>query len=188
MAIVKFFKVTTLPGTLQPNAFYYVLNGDYAESYLTNNAGVAKAIGNSAMITALVNGALTSALADYNALEIVPTIAARDALATGAMRNFLVLVVDATGDATVMSGAALYAYREADTSFVKISEYESMDVVIQWENIQGRPMSSPAQIDTAVSQSHTHANMAVLDKLSADAEGLVYDGEPVAARWATLNW
>lgn len=188
MAIVKFFKVTTLPVTLLADAFYYVENGTYAESYLTDTEGQARSIGNSAMINALIDTALDAAFADYNALEVVPNIAARDALAVGAMRNFLVLVTDATGDPTVTNGSALYVYREATTDFVKLTEYESLDVVIQWANIQGRPVSSPAHIDEAVTLRHSHANKAQLDKIGEDAEGLTYDGQPVASRWATLNW
>lgn len=47
---VKFYKVTELPVTLVADAFYYVENGDYAEAYLTDSQGVAKKIGNTAMI------------------------------------------------------------------------------------------------------------------------------------------
>lgn len=53
MAYVKYYKVTSLPTTLDANAFYYVENGAYAEAYLTDDSGVAKKIGNSAMIQAL---------------------------------------------------------------------------------------------------------------------------------------
>lgn len=183
MERVNFYKVTSLPGTLAPNAFYFVQNATYAESYLTDSAGAAKAVGNSAMI----NSIITAKLADFNALEVVANIAARDALATGAIRNFMVLVTDATGDATVTAGAAMYAWKEAGATWVKIAEYESMDVVLQWANIAGRPNSTPTQIDTAVGNSHTHTNKAVLDLVSADANGLVYNGNPVQA-WATNNW
>lgn len=50
---VRFFKVTVLPTTLVPDAFYYVENGNYAEAYLTNSAGVAKKLGNTEMIQQL---------------------------------------------------------------------------------------------------------------------------------------
>jgi hypothetical protein len=53
MAAVKFFKVTSLPATLVSNAFYYVQNGNYAEQYITDNAGVAKKVGNTQMIEEL---------------------------------------------------------------------------------------------------------------------------------------
>lgn len=59
MATVQFFKVTSLPVTLVPNAFYYVENNNYAEAYLTDDSGVAKKIGNTSMIqelTQTING------------------------------------------------------------------------------------------------------------------------------------
>lgn len=53
-ASVKFYKVVTLPPTLEPHAFYYVnTGGNYAEVYLTDNAGVAKKVGNTQMIEEL---------------------------------------------------------------------------------------------------------------------------------------
>lgn len=186
MALVKFYKVAVLPGELQPDSFYYVENGGYAESYLTDSAGTAKAVGNSAMINALIDAAITDALADYNALEIVVDIAARDALELA--RNALVLVIDASADATVGAGSALYAYSESADSWTKVAEYESMDVVIQWAAIQGRPNSTPAQIDSAVSQAHSHGNKAVLDGLSESAGQLHYNGAPITTEWATNNW
>jgi hypothetical protein len=54
MSLIQFHKVTSLPGTLQANALYFVANGTIAETYITDNAGVAKSVGNSAMINALI--------------------------------------------------------------------------------------------------------------------------------------
>ncbi|MNG09211.1 hypothetical protein D3C84_926220 [compost metagenome] len=63
-----------------------------------------------------------------------------------------------------------------------------MDVTLTWDAIQGRPTSTPAQIDSAVSQAHSHANKATLDKFS-EAGGLVrYNGAPIPAEWAGTNW
>lgn len=53
MAYVRFFKVTNLPVTPEPDAFYYVENDEYAEAYLTDTSGVAKKIGNTDMIEEL---------------------------------------------------------------------------------------------------------------------------------------
>lgn len=50
MSDVRFYKVTSLPQVLVPNSFYYVENGNYAESYLTDDSGIAKKIGNTVMI------------------------------------------------------------------------------------------------------------------------------------------
>lgn len=186
MANVQFFKVSTLPGSLQPNAFYYVENGAYAESYVTNQAGVAKALGNSAMINALINDALSSLPSSGAPVLFVADIAARDAL--DPEQAVFVLVQDATGDPTVTAGAALYAWNPATSAWLKVAEYESMDVQLTWAAIQGKPSSSPAQIDTAVSQSHAHANKATLDLIGAGADGLTYNGSPVGSSWATNNW
>ena len=186
MALVKFYKVATLPGTLEPDSFYYVENVGYAESYITDSAGIAKSVGNSAMITALANEAIANATITGNALEIVADITARDALALDA--NAFVLVLDASADPTVDAGSALYVYRHSDTTYIKVAEYESMDVVIQWASIQGGPTSTPIQIDSAVSQSHSHSNKAVLDKLSESGGALQYNGEPIQTEWATNNW
>lgn len=188
MAAVKFYKVTSLPASLQPDSFYYVENGTFAESYLTNTNGVAKAIGNSAMIGSLVNTAINSALSTLNRAEIVADIAARNALGATATTNILVLVTDATGDPTVSTGAAMYVFNYTAQTWTKISEYESMDLVITWSMINGRPASTPSQIDTAVQNSHTHNNKAVLDLIGSDADGLTYNGQGIGSRWTTVNW
>jgi predicted NodU family carbamoyl transferase len=188
MANLNFNKVTALPGVLSANAFYLVVNGAYAETYVTDSAGVAKSLGNSAMINTLADARIATALVDRNLIEIAATIAARDAMAAGAQRNLLVLVEDATGDATVAAGAALYAWKEASGTWSKITEYESADVVLAWANISGKPGSSPSQIDDAVTKRHSHANQTQLDKIGESGGQLTYDGQPVAAAWSTNNW
>lgn len=188
MSQVKFHKVASLPGTLDPNAIYFVSNSTFAEIYVTDNGGTAKSGGNSAMITALANAAITAALADFNAIEIVATIAARDAFAVGKQRNLIVLVSNAIGDATVASGAALYSWSEVGATWAKLTEFESLDVTLQWANIVGKPTSSPATIDDAVTKRHTHANQTTLDKFGEDANGATFNGSPVSASWNTQNW
>jgi len=188
MARVNFNKVTSLPGTLDPNTFYFVENGTFAESYITDNEGNARAVGNTAMINSLIQAALADFSAEGNALEIVTDITARDALTATLSGTAMILVVDASGDPTVGSGSALYAWDGGSSTLYKIAEYESMDVIVQWSSIQGGPSSSPAQIDSSVAASHTHANKSVLDKLGSDAEGLLFDGVGVGSRWTTTNW
>ena len=218
MATIKFHKVLVLPGSLEADSLYFVSNSTYSETYLTDSAGVAKSIGNSAMIAAVANTEISTRLAQHNLVEIVADITARNLLAAQD-RNLVVMVLDATGDATVAAGAALYAFRNSDNSWTKVAEYEGMDAVVQWSNINGRPTSSVAQIDSAVTNSHTHSNKAVLDatqesfttalkttydaaatashghgnkttldKLSDAGGVLSLDGTPVTASWATQNW
>jgi len=182
---IKFFQVNALPGTLQPNSLYFVLNGGYTETYLTSSTGTAKAVGNSGMINALI----AAQVAAFSTLVHVATIAARNTAASTAANNTLYLVTDATGDSTVSAGAALYFFDKVANTQTKVAEYESMDVVVQWASIQGRPNSTPAAIDTAVGASHTHSNKAVLDGLTDSNGKLQYGGNPVnAPDWTATDW
>jgi hypothetical protein len=124
-----------------------------------------------------------------NRIEIVANIAARDAL-NGADRNQLILVTDATGDATVSSGAALYVFRNSDNTFIKVAEYESMDFSLTWAAISGKPSSAPSLIDDAVTKRHDHTNKAALDKISEIGGALAYDGNVVSGSsdWAQTDW
>lgn len=176
MAILKIRKVNTLPGTLEASTLYMVKssNPNLFDLYLSTSDGLtARHIISQTEISTMI----TDAVGVFNTVEIVADITARDALTPGA--NIQVLVLDASADATVISGAALYVYDFATTTWYKVSEYESMDVVLDWASIQNKPTSTPAQIDQAVSDSHTHANKALLDLLSEVSGHLHYNGEPV---------
>ena len=108
MSMVKFFKVSTLPGTLESNSFYFVINGDYVESYLTGSTGIAKSIGNTSMIQDVALKSLGG-----SRFKIVGDIAAMNALKKSDY-PYLILVLDATDDESVKTGAALYAYEPGD--------------------------------------------------------------------------
>lgn len=180
---IKFIKATTLPGTLEPDSFYFIENGTYAESYLTNTAGVARSIGNSAMINALASSIVSAA----NNMQVVADITARNALAPTSVT--LALVLDATGDATVAAGAATYVWNEGPDTWIKIAEYESMDVVVTWASISGKPTSAVADIDDAVAKRHTHSNLTQLNKIGEDGDGhLTYNGAAVSVHWDINNW
>ena len=98
----------------------------------------------------------------------------------------LVMVTDASEDPTVESGWAIYRRLTNATdltdlaSWQKIAEKESLDVVVSWDNLKDKPTYTVSAIDAAVTNSHTHANKAVLDKLSEQDGVLCYDGLPVA--------
>ncbi|VXC63768.1 hypothetical protein [Sphingomonas sp. AX6] len=187
---LKFFKVAALPGVLEGDAFYFVsAPGNVAESYLTDAAGTAKSIGNTAMIEAIVGPLIAAAVAQRNQIEVVADIAARDALADPGY-NQMVLVTDASADPTVDAGAALYVFNTATDLFTKVAEYESADFSFAWDNITGKPSSSPANIDDAVAKRHAHANLTTLNKLGEAAGELTFDGAPVGggADWNTVAW
>ena len=181
---VKFFKVSTLPGSLQSDSWYLVSNGNYAETYVTDNAGIAKMVGNSTMINNLISAQLSGLSQTY----IVADIAARDTLVTTLNKNAVIQVVDATGDVSVISGGATYLWDDANSVSIKISEFESMDVALNWSSIIGRPASTPGAIDAAVTNSHTHSNKAsVLDLLTESGGVLFFNGVEVK-NWNTINW
>lgn len=190
MTATKFFKEDVLPGALEAHAMYFVphANGSTVETYLTNAAGVAKQINGQAMIELFAAPLIAAQIAATNRVERVANIAARNALASADF-NQMVLVVDATGDATVAAGSALYYFHNADNSWTKVAEYEAMDVVVSWAAISGRPASAPSLIDDAVTKRHAHANQVQLDKIGESGGAMTYDGQVIGgATWASTDW
>lgn len=163
-------RVNTLPVTPAANTMYFVKGGEAGlmDIYVTGTTGTElRHIISKAEINAMVSGSLGA----FSNILVVADIAARDALELD--RNAVVMVGNAIDDNTVENGSATYMYDVTADTWTKLSEFGELDMVLRWESIVGRPESSAGQIDFAVSQAHTHANMAVLDKLSEDANGIV---------------
>jgi len=122
---------------------------------------------------------------------VVNTISQRDALVTDIPLTLdsigdLCWVADAAADPTVDSGAALYGWAgpgapvPAIGGWVKLAEAESMDLILDWDDIVNKPSSSVIDIDSAVTNSHTHVNKAVLDAFSFNGSELLFHGIRVA--------
>lgn len=85
-------------------------------------------------------------------------------------------VADATGDTTVEKGGALYLAKALTETtpkkavWEKISESESLDVILDWAKIVGKPTSTVTEIDDAVTKKHSHDNKAIIDVISTDAD------------------
>ena len=186
MATFQIFKETSLPGTLVPNGIYFITATDpnHVEVHVADTAGTSsRRILTEADTQALINNSLSS----LAALEVVADITARDALLPLTV-NTQVLVLDASADPTVASGAATYVYDAGNTTWEKISEAESLDVVLDWNNIVNGPSSTAAAIDAAVANSHTHANKTELDKIGEDVDGdPTYDGTRIVLA-GNPNW
>lgn len=183
MATFNIERVTALPGTLVANSIYLVSNGDpYTEMYVVGNTdSVVRRIINETDIQNMIN----ASIAGLDSVQVVADIATRDALLPSTV-NLQVIVVDASADSTVDSGAATYIYDAGNTTWIKISEAESLDVTLNWSDIVGGPSSSPAQIDAAVGDSHTHANKTQLDLIGQSASGdITYDGQEYVRSGAT---
>jgi hypothetical protein len=186
MAAIKFFRETALPAIPVADAVYFIANPatpDHLEVYVANSAGVVKRAPTTADITAQVN----TAIAQAGNLSVVANIAARNALSPAS--PVLVLVRDATGDATVQAGAATYVYDFANTVWVKVNEFESLDINLDWAGITNKPTSTVAAIDAAVVASHTHLNKTQLDSIGQDANSnLTYGGNLPHAGWDSVGW
>ena len=186
MASYQIFKETALPGTLVANSIYLITsstNADYLEVYVSDGAGTAtRRVPTEADIQALIQ----SEIGSLSGLEIVADIAAREAL--NPTSNTQVMVLDASADASVDSGAATYIWDNSGSVWRKVSEAESMDVTVNWANIVGTPTSSAAAIDAAVVASHTHANKTELDNIGEDADGdMTYNGDAFV-KTGSINW
>lgn len=187
--ILKIRKVTSLPGVYEASTLYLVTSSTATlfDLYVSNNDGTAiRHIIKESEIDSKIGAAITSALAGFNSVQVVNNIAARDALAPTS--NVQVLVLDATGDATVASGAATYVYRVSNTTWYKVSEAESLDVVLSWANLTGKPTSAVADIDDAVSKRHAHSNLSTLNGLGDSAGLLTYSGAPIRAYLDEETW
>jgi hypothetical protein len=134
-----------------------------------------------------VEATIQAILNANNNVVIVPDILSRDALTPTKVE--MAVVLDATGDPDVKTGSASYVYYPATQTWIKVAEYESMHMVLDWANLVGGPASSPAAIDQAVQQTHTHGNKLVLDGITDDGKGnLLYKGTQVGSPLLACDW
>lgn len=194
MAVVKIYKETILPATVEANSIYLVAPAEYpshVEMYVTDSVGSeAKRVINRADIQAMIDASIAGVAggAGVAGLEIVDNINARNAISNPTNGKH-VLVIDATDDPTVDAGGASYVWRASTSEWIKLTEYESLDMSFTWSSLVGGPSSTPAQIDAAVANNHTHANKTELDAISVDAEGnLMYNSNHIRARLETVEW
>jgi hypothetical protein len=131
--------------------------------------GFAKLDANGFVPTANINPSILAITTEF--ANIAAMLASTDVEA-----GQLVWVNDASDDTTVTSGWAIYRKKVGVgidytqlAGWTKVSEAEQLDVVVTWDSIQGKPTSTPAQIDQAVTDDHTHANKAQLDLIGFDA-------------------
>lgn len=187
MATFQVHKVTAVPALpAVGNAIYVVAppaQPNYVEFYMTSADGTAiKRVPTTTDIQAMIDASIGAS----GGLEVVADIAERDALTPAV--NVMCLVLDASADATVAAGSATYAYRLSTTTWYKVAEYESMDLVIDWSMIQNKPTSTAAAIDAAVANSHTHANATQLGLIGEASGEMTYNGQNVRARLEAAGW
>lgn len=183
-------KVDNLPEVFTPNTMYLLRTPageggpESMEMYFSTVAGdrVVPGITDAHVRRRIVEYANT----DYfKSIFVVPAIYERDLLVL--TKDALVYVIDSVGDGLGSTGETLYLYSQSTSSYTKLL---SANRAVQWTDIIGSPVSTAAQIDQAVNNSHTHINQSVLNKLSENAAGqLVYNGKTtlnvvlVEAQW-----
>lgn len=184
MNLVSTNRYTTPPAAWIPRSVNYVAVSDgIMEVYVADANGVPRRIFNEDDVITLIDAAIAAA----GGVQEVADIAARDALTPEGVVQ--VYVRDAADDLSVGSGGAFYLYRPSDMTWKKTGEEESLDLVLEWDSISGRPNSSPAAIDNAVGNSHAHSNMTELDKIGEDADGEpTYSGSRVRHVWGVEAW
>ena len=62
----------------------------------------------------------------------------------------------------------------------------TMDLAVEWSEIEGKPSSSASAIDAAVGKAHEHANGSVLDDLDDDSGVLTYKGAEIGAVYSRI--
>lgn len=187
----KTHRVTELPTPLEAYAVYFVAppagNPDYVEIYVTSSDGsTARRVINEQDVNTLIEQRLSGT----EEIFVVDTIADRNTVNTNTSKY--VYVIDASGDENITSGGASYLYNTSTEEWVKVSESDTMGVVLNWNSIVGGPTSTPSQIDGAVAAKHSHLNKNALDKVGEDVTGnFTYGGVSVSGgttKWATTNW
>ena len=131
---------------------------------------------------------LAAATTGTTVTYVVNNIPARDALSTSHEIHVgdQVYVRDATGDNTVKKGAAKYICVEVAEgtkapTWEKSSEEESMDLVLNWDDIEGKPDVTTEQIETIVSVIGTMKD----HELTVDTNGdLLLDGKKIGNKYA----
>ena len=126
---------------------------------------------------------LNSTVSGNATIYVKATISERDDL-TDVPKGSICYVINATGDSTVTAGAASYLWD--GTAWNKLTEFESLDLVLDWINIRNKPgegssvpegwptntSGQPLKTEDAIKMAHTHENKdTVLDKLALSADG-----------------
>ena len=173
---IQIVRVTELPNLedRSPSTIYIVsdtVNG-MASMFFTGNTADTILRG---ITKQDVETLIAQSVGGFADIKFVQNISERDAIVWS--QSGMVLVLDATDDLTVEQGAAAYLYQLDSQTFTKIYEFESLDIVQNWENIQGRPVSSPESIDDAVNKAHSHSDLETLELYGRDIDGPKFNGQ-----------
>lgn len=174
-------RVNVLPETREADTMYVVKAPGATEAQLvfvgsdiTQQVGIIDRISIEQLIEEAVEGVTSVYFRDTYALM----------LSAKPTANGLVYVLDTTGDPLGNGASAVYLYNKQTDAFQRFPNMGGGGVTptdVTWAQILGKPVSTPAQLDKAVTDSHIHSNKLVLDRLTEDAQQkLTFRGLPVA--------
>lgn len=152
---VNFIRLNAVPTQWIPDSIYFIKNysptDPIADLYITDMAGNPLRVGNADLTQELI----ATFFHDKRIFKIFDDIAQRDQyIQSNPDYAQLFLVVDASDDPNVSSNSAFYGYRPTftghDAEVFFISDFESQNISLNWNNIENRPSSTVEAIDLAV--------------------------------------
>lgn len=200
MAALAIKRVTTTPTVFEPSTLYFV-RGARAGFFdiIMTGTDVTDVRMTQGIDEARVDEMIGTRMNNFAQALIYDDIAARDAATTSHLTDRMVFVRDAKDDPTVdtrldannqpIPSAAFYLFKFDLQEYVKLVDWNDIDLVLNWDAIQGRPVSTPTQIDDAVAKAHPHGNKVILDDLGDNGTDLTYKGVPVGTvQFANPEW
>lgn len=106
----------------------------------------------------------------YKEAEVVADINTRNAL--NAFSGLHALVLDATADPTVEDGGAEYVYDGA--KWFKISEFDNLDTLVDWTNVQNKPYFVENFLDLSDTPDSFTGQAGMLISVKSDLSGLEF--------------
>lgn len=208
---LRFFKVGALPtaGTAEPNAFYLIpnaSNANYADTYVTDNQGNLKQIGNTSMIseisqatdTKLSGGVLDGqemVLTDNKGGEVrfdVSPMFSDIRLQSGQLNaagDALDFVIgDGTNNSTVsVPVSALVSVAVGEGLTGDGTPSNPLKAKLSTDAGQTAVFGADGGIFVPATATHTHANKTTLDNIGAEGDTLKFNGSAVQ-RWENVQW
>lgn len=176
-----------LPVGTEPNTLYLIAKEDRPDlplsAYVTDKENQLRTLFSMDVVDEAIRGAVEEGVNTRLLSKVVADLTERDALELASDALVLVRNNDYVPGAQ-QQGPMCYFFVHETREWFPIAG--GSGGVASWETIYGKPVSSVASIDEAVTQRHTHGNKEVLDQIGETNDGrLTYKGAPLGNVWLT---